>query len=190
MLFIESLARPVLVCHAIAAAVLVGATTHQLLWCRHYLHGRYGQIKAERRFATIAACAYLCTFVMGNLLYPTYKVRVRAEFFDNPPAIAEELKLRTTERRALTSAQAPSPSGLMPDLSRVARLFDIKEHWVALGCAASLLLWLLSRKAHPRDNPRVLTLYLGLATFACAAAWLGAIVGLITASYRSVGGVS
>jgi hypothetical protein len=182
VLFLEPLARPLLVCHGIAAAVLVGATTHQLLWCRHYLYQRYGQVKAERRFATIAACAYLTTFVLGNLLYPTYKVRVRAEYFDNPPAIADELKLRASARH-----EAPPmtpPLGLTP----IARTFDIKEHWVALGCAASLALWLLSRKAHPREHRRVLPLYLGLAAIACGTAWLGAIVGVVTASYRSVGG--
>ena len=188
MLFLESLARPVLVCHAVAAAVLVGSTTHHLLWCRHYFRGRYGQVKAEKRFATIAMLAYVTTFVIGNLLYPTYKVRVRAEYLDNPQAIAEELKLRAGEQRDV-AAGMPAPVPVTPpDLTRVSHLFDIKEHWVALGCAASVILWLLSRRAHPREHRRVLTLYVGLAAFACGAAWLGAIVGLVTASYRSVGG--
>lgn len=186
MLFLESVARPVLVCHAVAAAVLVGSTTHHLLWCRHYFRGRYGQVKAEKRFATIAACAYVTTFIVGNLLYPTYKVRVRAEYFDNPPAIASEVKLRAGEAKTIaneTPLAPPSP----PELSRISHLFDIKEHWVALGCAASVILWLLSRLAHPREHRRVLSLYVGLAAFACGAAWLGALVGLLTASYRSVG---
>ena len=46
MIFLESLARPLLIGHAIAAAVLVGATTHHLLWCRHYFWGRYHRAKA------------------------------------------------------------------------------------------------------------------------------------------------
>jgi hypothetical protein len=187
VLFLESLARPLLICHAIAAAVLVGATTHHLLWCRHYLFGRYGQAKAERRFATICAIAFVSTFVVGNLLYPTYKVRVRAEYFDNPPAITDELKLRTSAHAQIGVAPTPTPS-VIASLSPIARMFDIKEHWVALGCMASVLLWILSRKAHPREHRRVLTLYIGLAAFACGAAWLGAIIGLVTASYRSVGG--
>jgi hypothetical protein len=73
-------------------------------------------------------------------------------------------------------------------LSPIARMFDIKEHWVALGCAASVALWILSRKAHPKDDRRTLWLYIGLSALACGAAWFGAIVGLLTASYRSVGG--
>jgi hypothetical protein len=44
-----------------------------------------------------------------------------------------------------------------------------------------------SALAHPRQHGRVLTLYLGLAMLACGTAWFGAIVGLLTASYRSVG---
>jgi hypothetical protein len=124
------------------------------------------------------------TFVLGNLLYPTYKVRVRAEFFDNPAAVAEEIRLRQAQEK-LTSPAPASPT--LPSLSPIARLFDIKEHWVALGCAASVILLILSRLAHPREQPSVLTLYLGLALFACLTAWCGAVVGLVTASFRSVG---
>jgi hypothetical protein len=192
MLFLESLARPLLVCHGIAAAVLVGASTHHLLWCRHYLWGRYGRIKAERRFASIATSAFVTTFVLGNFLYPTYKVRVRAEYFDNPAAIAEEVKLRTAGHAAIgAAATAPPPqTTVVPSLSSIARMFDIKEHWVALGLAASLALWVLSRRAHPREQAGVLPLYLGLAAVQCGTAWFGAVVGLVTASFRAVGGAT
>jgi hypothetical protein len=187
VLFLESLARPLLLCHAIAAAVLVGATTHHLLWCRHYLWGRYGRVKAERRFATICTITFVATFLAGNLLYPTYKVRVRAEFFDNPQAIAEEVKLRVAQHQTIGVSQATAPS-VVASLSPIARLFDIKENWVALGCAASVALWILSRKLHPQDDRRVLPLYVGLSAVQCGTAWCGAVVGLLTASYRSVGG--
>jgi hypothetical protein len=176
-----------MVCHAISAAVLVGATTHHLLWCRHYLRNSYGRVKAERRFATICAIAFVSTFALGNILYPTYKVRVRAEYFDNPAAVAGEVKLRVANHRALGVAPTPTQS-VVQSLSPVARLFDIKEHWVALGCMASIALWILSRKLHPKDEPRVLALYVGLSAVQCGTAWLGAVVGLVTASYRSVGG--
>jgi hypothetical protein len=77
---------------------------------------------------------------------------------------------------------------VIASLSPIARMFDIKEHWVALGCAASLALWILSRKLHPKDDARVLPLYVGLSAVQCGTAWFGAVVGLVTASYRSVGG--
>jgi hypothetical protein len=184
MIFLERWARPLLIIHAIAAAVLVAATTHHVVWLRGYFRREFGRYKGERRFALIASVAFVITFVLGNLLYPTYKVRVRAEFFDNPAAVAEEIRLRQAQEKLTSPAPA---SADLPSLSPIARLFDIKEHWVALGCAASLALLLLSRLAHPREQPTVLMLYLGLALFVCTTAWWGAIVGLITASFRSVG---
>ena len=188
MIFLEAFARPLMICHAIAAAVLVGATTHHLLWCRHYFYGKYGQAKAERRFATICAIAFVSTFAIGNLLYPTYKVRVRAEYFDNGAAIAQEAKLRASHHHALGNTPPPPLPATVLSLSPIARLFDIKEHWVALGCMASIALWVLSRKLHPKDEPRVLPLYLGLSAVQCGTAWFGAVVGLTTASYRALGG--
>ena len=133
----------------------------------------------------------MSTFAIGNLLYPTYKVRVRAEYFDNPQAIADEVKLRAANHRALGLAPTPTPTPMttvVQSLSPIAHLFDIKEHWVALGCMASVALLILSRKLHPKDEPRVLPLYVGLSAVQCGSAWFGAVVGLMTASYRSVGG--
>lgn len=190
MLFLEEYARALLVVHAISAAVLVASSTHHLLWCRGYLRGKYNLYGGERRFALIVCCAFLTTFVVGNCMYPTYKVRVRAEYFDNPAAIAEEAKLRATQRQ-LVGIKAGAPTlAIGAGLSPVARAFDIKEHWVAVGAAASVLLLLLSRRAHPKDHPRVLPLYIGLTLLVCACAWTGAIIGLVTASFRAVGGVT
>ena len=190
MLFLEGVARPLLVVHAISAAVLVAAATHHLVWCRGYFGGTFSRYKGERRFALITASAFTTTFVLGNLLYPTYKVRVRAEYFDNPVAIADELKLRDAQHHAVGVAPEERPHRASAGLAPIARLFDIKEHWVALGWAASVLLLLLSRRAHPKEHSRVLPLYLGLVMLVCATAWWGAIVGLTVASFRSVGGAS
>lgn len=190
MIVFESIARLLMVVHGIAAAVLVASTTHHLLWCRGYLRGQFGRWKSERRFALIAAVAFVATFLLGNLLYPTYKVRVRAEYLDNPAAIAAELRLRDEQHRALglEAISDPRPARLGVGLAWVGRLFDVKEHWVAFGCVASLVLLALSRRAHPKEHPRLVPLYVGLSAAACMTAWLGAIVGLVTASYRSVGG--
>jgi hypothetical protein len=163
----------------------VGATSHHLLWSRGYRRGDFSRLRGERTFAWVSAAAFAATFLLGNLLYPTYKVRVRAEFLDNPPAIAEEARLRLAQHEAV-GARPPAPPSR--GLAGVARVFDIKEHWVALGLAASLLLFALSRVAHPKDHPQVLALYLGLSVAQCATAWVGALIGLVTASFRSVGG--
>jgi hypothetical protein len=183
--FLEAWARPLLVLHGVCAAVLVAASTHHLLWTRRYRRGSFDKMAGERTFALLASTAFLVTFLLGNLLYPTYKVRVRAEYLDSPAALTEELKLRATQRLG-THEESPAPRPR--SLASVARVFDIKEHWVALGCAASLALFALSRFAHPKEHPDVLPLYLGLSIVQCSTAWLGAIIGLVTASYRSVGG--
>jgi hypothetical protein len=184
VIFLERWARPLLIIHAIAAAVLVASTTHHVVWLRGYFRRNFARYSSERRFALIASIAFVVTFLLGNVLYPVYKVRVRAEYLDNPAAIAEDMRLREAQRKLTApTVVAVAP----PSLSPVARLFDIKEHWVAIGCGASLLLLALSRLAHPREQPSTLVLYLGLALLVCATAWWGALVGLITASFRSVG---
>ncbi len=186
MTFAEPFVRPLLVLHTICAAVLVGAATHQVVWMRGYLRRDFRRAPGERRFALIATTAFVCTFVLGTILYPTYKVRVRAEYFDAPAAVASEVELR---RAATVTGLVPSQNDNALTLVAVARRFDIKEHWVALGCAASLALLFLSRRSHPKDNPAALPLYVGLALFVAFSAWLGAIVGILTAAHRAVGGI-
>jgi hypothetical protein len=186
VLFLESWARPLLVLHLVCAAVLVGATTHQLLWCRGYPRGQFGRARNERRFVVIASIAFVATFFLGNLMYPNYKVRVRAEYLDSPTAVAAEQDLRRVEGARLNEALTAHGG----DLTWVGRLFDVKEHWVALGCFAQLVLLGLSRFAHPSHERRSLPLYLGLALFCCGTAWTGAVIGIVTASYRAVGGAA
>jgi hypothetical protein len=167
VLFLEPLARPLLILHAILAAILVASSTHHLLWSRPYLRSDFSRAPSERRFALIAACAFLSTFALGNLLYPTYKVRVRAEYLDSPTATAAHASARAADAERLGH---PPPTPRTSDLSRIARLFDIKEHFMALGCAAALALLFLSRRAHPARDRRTLPLYFGLSLTVCAAA--------------------
>ena len=186
MLFLESHVQGLLLLHTISATILVAASTHHLVWCRGYFGGKFGRAPGEKRFALIAALAFVCTFVLGNVLYPTYKVRVRAEYLDSPSAVAADRVQRTAEAERLGHGAPPAATGA--DLSSVARRFDIKEHWVALGCAASLILLLLSRLAHPSQDRRTLVFYLGLSVTVCATAWTGAVIGILTTAVRSVGG--
>ena len=202
MIFLEHQARFLLVAHALLAAFLVGASTHQLLWCRGYRRAQFHRATSERRMVAWVALAYLATFALGALLYPAYKVRVRGEYFDSPSAVAAEAALRRAEDARLDEGAAP-PAGVaagrapaawapeaIPDLTWVGRFFDIKEHWVALGAGAALVLWLLAAAAHPSVDARFLRAYLGLSFVVCASAWAGAVIGLVTAAYRTVGGLS
>jgi hypothetical protein len=157
--FLEPWVRPLLVLHAVSAAVLVGGATHHVLWCRSYLQGRFVRVAQERLFAKVLAVAYATTFTLGLVLYPTYKVRVRAEYFDRPEV----------------------------GLTFVSRLFDIKEMWMLLGVAVAAALAYLSRRAHPKDHPEGARIYVGLSAFLCVSVWTAALMGLVVVSYRAVG---
>ena len=145
--------RILLVFHAVSAAVLVAAATHHLIWC---VRRRF---TLDRLFAATAAVAYASTFVLGLVMYPNYKVRVRVEYFDQPAV------------------------GLM----WVSRLFDIKEMWMLVGVAMAGALVLLSRRAHPSDDGRTTTLYVGLSALLFVSVWGAAVMGLVVASYKAVG---
>jgi hypothetical protein len=166
----ERWVRGLMVMHAIGGATLVGAATHQLLWCRGYLRGHFAAYERERRMARWSALLYVLNFLLGAALYPTYKVRVRVAWFDTP-------------------LRAVAETGASVDLSWLGRLFDIKEHWGALGVAAALVLVWLGCFAHPARSPATTRLYVGLSFVACATTWVGAIIGLVVASYRAVGGI-
>jgi hypothetical protein len=152
--------RALLVLHALSAATLVAASTHHLVWCRGYLRARFARVAQERLFAVVAALAYAATFGLGLVLYPTYKVRVRAGHLDQPTV----------------------------GLAWVAGLFDIKEMWMLCGVALAAGLLYLSRRAHPRDDARRAPLYVGLSILLCVSVWGGALIGLLVTSYRAVGG--
>ena len=183
MVFLEEHARLLLLAHGVAAVFLVGAATHQAWWCRGYLRGDFRRAPAERRIAAVAAAAYALTFLLGNLAYPAYRVRVRAEFLDAPAAVAADAAAR---REAAARLDHPLPPSAPAPLDGLGRLFDIKEHWAALGCAAALALAALARWAHPSTEPRVAPLYLGLSLVVCGCAWAGAVIGALVASYRTV----
>lgn len=139
--------------HAVSAAVLVASATHHLIWC---LRRRF---TLDRLFATTAAIAYASTFVLGLVMYPTYKVRVRVEYFDQAAV----------------------------GLGWVSRLFDIKEMWMLVGVAIAGALVYLSRRAHPRDDARTTPLYLGLSALLFVSVWGATVMGLVVASFKAVG---
>lgn len=76
------LRRALLVLHAAGSIVLVGASTHHALAVRHYLAGRFGRRAHERRWAQVTAVAYVLTYGLGALLYPSYRVFVRGFYLD------------------------------------------------------------------------------------------------------------
>ena len=210
-MFLEAYARWLMVLHTVAAVALVASSTHLVVWMRGYLRGRFARHAGVRKFAYIAASLFAVTFILGNLLYPTYKVRVRMQYLENPTAVAREFDQRAADgavveqrhRRSLAlrdgmAAERVTAIEVKPDevdgdlasraAARIARWFDVKEHWVAMGLALSLACAVIVTFWDPRRGGKeIVPIVFGLAVAAAATTWVGAIIGLLTASYRAVG---
>jgi hypothetical protein len=88
-LLFESVARPLLLAHAVLGFTAVGAATHFAVYALLAARaaGRGAQL---RRFSSIASLALGAQVLLGLALYPTYRVRVRLADFDRAaPAVAQ-----------------------------------------------------------------------------------------------------
>lgn len=212
MLF-EEHSQWLLILHAVLALASVAISTHLVFWLRPYFRGVYGNERAVRRFAALSAAAYFATMIVGLALYPTYRVRVRAEFLDNPSAItrAVEAKARAEasahrhneESRVYRSGEAPRENSLTArsaeDIAieaeesvargvHLSRWFDVKEHWSAMGLLMSIaLLFILSNWKPDKSREGIRFVVLALALAVALSTWAAALIGLLTASARSVG---
>lgn len=217
MLFAESVARLLLVIHTLLAAALVAVSTHLVVWMRGFPKRRYTRMQGVRKLASISAALFVLTYVVGNLLYPVYKVRARAEYLDHPTALVRDHRNRqhardqvaeryrdsldnpnrsssrtaTTDAPPMADAELSQLSQHVPrEAAKIARWFDVKEHWVgfgmmlSLGCALLLFVW--NPKRHGDAISSIVFL---MATAAALTTWLGAIVGIVVSSYRAVGGL-
>jgi len=189
----EAAARWVLVLHTALGVAAVGAATHLVLWSRGLLRGSFGRLGAVRRFARIVLVLQVLAFGAGNVMYPTYKVEVRTAYLENREALADEQAARDRElarvaEREAVRPPAPTATGeLVRRAARAARWFDVKEHWIALGLLASLALVLVLACWEPRTGGRELApIVFGLALIIAGTLWLGAVIGVLTASWRAV----
>ncbi|HKA90387.1 MAG TPA: hypothetical protein VKE22_22145 [Haliangiales bacterium] len=181
MLFLESSARLVLVLHAVVGAAVVASTTHLVVWAWKLRRGQARRAGGTRWLALVGAGLYGVQFVLGNLMYPVYKVRVRAEYFESPAAVGEDARARRARSLGGVTPPKDGEDEPPPRLERLAHLFDIKEHIVALGLALAVAAAFLVRG----EERRGLLLFCVAGAAACA--WTGGLVGLWVASFRSVG---
>lgn len=178
MLPLEAQARFLLILHAILGAATVAASTHLAIWLRGYLRGKPQRKRAVKRFAWISLVLFALTFVVGNLGYPIYKVRVRTGYLENPPAV----------EAAMMGAEPSAVQARYDRTANIARWFDVKEHWVSLGLMLTLACLLILRRWEPvGEAAAIAPLVVGMAVTAAATAWLAGIVGLVTSSYRALG---
>jgi hypothetical protein len=189
----ESAARWVLVLHTIVGVAAVGAATHLVLWLRKYVRGETGKRRAVFRFAWLVLALQLAAFIAGNVMYPTYKVEVRAAYLENGTAITavEQAKARELDkiaaREGTTAPQPEATVDVVRGAAKAARWFDVKEHWVALGLFVSAALILILWLWEPKGEGGVITpIVMSLAVVAAGTVWLGAIIGVLTASWRAV----
>ncbi len=206
MVAFETHARWLLVVHAVLGAALVALTTHLAVWMRGYVRGRFDRQRGVRLLSWISTSLFLCTFALGNLIYPTYRVRVRAEYLESPEAVVKAqdaravagaaLMARENRRRQLEQAaelsEPPSEAYRAESprhVAKMARWFDVKEHWAAVGLAMSIALLFLLTGWDPRKHgARVASLIFAMAVGTAATTWLAALVGLMVTSHRAVGG--
>jgi hypothetical protein len=204
VLFAEGWARPLLIAHAVVGAATIAVTTHLVVWARRFPRGDYRRLSGVRWLAVVGLGLYLVQFGLGNLLYPVYKVRVRAEHFDLPSSVRGEAQARfdarhtVDELRKAEAARTGRDPGLVGppvraprDLSSLGRLFDVKEHWAALGLplvAAAFAIAFAWRPAH--DGPWGGRALLWFAVGAALCAWIPGLIGLWVTSFRAVGGLA
>ena len=80
--------KALLILHAAAAIVLIGRTTHGGLLALAWLRGRPGRPKLQRIYAAVTAWTYGITFVLGVVLYPPFRLDVRAAYLDRELPLA------------------------------------------------------------------------------------------------------
>lgn len=80
--FMYAARRVLLVLHAGGSIVLIGSSTHHALQMRNYIRGRFSATRLEKTYAKVVSVAYIATFAIGAVLYPTYRVHVRGLYLD------------------------------------------------------------------------------------------------------------
>ena len=189
----ESSARWLLVLHTALGVSAVGAATHLALWLRKYVRGQHGRRRAVVRFAWLVLALQIAAFACGNWMYPTYKVEVRAAYLESAAAIAANEAAHAKELGKVAAREGAKPPAasatgeIVKRAAQAARWFDVKEHWIALGIFTEAALLLVLALWDPgRDGTAIAPIAMALAWIVAGTVWLGAIIGVLTASWRAV----
>ena len=185
-----------LVLHTAVSVATVASLTHLVVWMWRYRQGDTRKHRAVRKFALISLALFATNFIVGNLMYPTYRTRVRAEYLDAPDHVVEDTTRRAEAHARATDQPAPSDARAeraakhrAEDAQKAARWFDVKEHWVAMGLALVAAVTLILFAWRPKDDSgsEVIAPYvLLLACAAAATVWIAAIIGVMTAAWRAI----
>jgi len=129
MVFLENISKAVLFLHFIGVILFGGSIAHNLVIVYGYTKGRFARERSEKLFLKISFWSYLLVFIAGILIYPTYGVRVKLEYF--------------TETMPWANA-----------------LFEIKEHWAAIGLVLFGTTHYLRGHFSPKENKNFLFFYI------------------------------
>lgn len=154
--------RALLLVHGVAALALLVASSLQTAASLPWLLGAAGRPRLAHLLSFIVPILLLTDLVLGLALYPTYRTEVRFAVLDVPR----------------------SAGGL--GMAWLARLFDLKEHLVALALPASVGGGVLARVLGPEGIVRRRGLAVGLSCFVFVVVAVTAIVGLWVTSVREV----
>jgi len=127
MVFLENFYSFLLLVHLFATFVLVGSLTHNLFRVVDYLRGRFNREKLELLYVKVSLWSYIIVYVIGALIYPAFRVRIRPDF----------------------DRDIPWATGL----------FEVKEHWGAVGLALSFVYYFLRKSFQPNSEKEKLFLY-------------------------------
>lgn len=151
--------------HGIVGALVVGLLTHHAIWMVNQTNASQRFRQVTRRFLHLSLFAVIIELILGLLIYPTYRVRVRAVYFDQ------------LER------------GWQP-LHWLSGLFDFKEHAAAVLLAVCVALLLGDRlqdevlaQRFPSIGGRLQQF---LSVFGAILAWVVAVIGLWVTSHRGL----
>ncbi len=86
----DDVPRLLVLLHALAAIVLVGAATHQAVIAVGYVRGNL-RLRLGRLYAVVVAISYAVTFAIGLAAYPAFRYRTRALYLDRHEPWASNL---------------------------------------------------------------------------------------------------
>jgi hypothetical protein len=78
---VAPLAKTLLLAHTVSAAVLIGSSTHLSLQALNLIRGR-PRPRLLAVYPPVALAAWCIVFALGAVMYPRYRIGVRANFLD------------------------------------------------------------------------------------------------------------
>lgn len=156
-IFLEGVVKPLLVLHALLAIVLLGSVGHlgyESLW---YLLGRARNVWLGTLHARVGFVLYAANFALGVIVYPTFRVHVRHDYFD---------------------AHQPWATNLF-DTKEMFAAFG-------LAAFAALFAMSFAVRPRDGEDRAMLPVFAGLGLLVSAISIFAAVVGLILVTYRGL----